>query len=59
MRETADGESKWVTVRETATATNSSRQTVYRLIKSGAIPARKFGGEWRIPRSFIEWDDAR
>ncbi len=36
------------TVREFADKFNVCLKTVYRQIKSGAIPAFKVGGEWRI-----------
>lgn len=46
----------WSSIEEAATVLNVSRNTVYALVKSGAIPGRRFGRSWRIPISAIHPD---
>ena len=41
---------------EVAKATGKSIHTVYRHLRSGKLPAEKFGGEWIItPKALREW----
>lgn len=44
----------YLNVTETADLLRVSTQTVYNMIKSGRIPAVKFGREWRFLRKNIE-----
>jgi excisionase family DNA binding protein len=44
----------YMTVKEFCEKMKVSPSTVYRMIKSGQIPAVKFGRYWKIPRSGFE-----
>ena len=44
----------YLNVTETADLLRVSTQTVYNMIKSGRLPAVKFGREWRFLRKNIE-----
>jgi len=47
---------KIMTVRELASYLNVHPMTIYKLAKSGNIPAFKVGGQWRFKRELIdEW----
>lgn len=41
----------YMTSKEFCERLQISSSTVYRMIKSGMIPATKFGRRWKIPRS--------
>ena len=43
-----------LSVRDVAIFLKINEQTVYRLARSGKIPARKIGKQWRFSRSEIE-----
>ena len=48
------------TVREVAALLGLSPGTTYALVRAGAIPARRMGGRWIVPkRRFHRWLDAR
>jgi excisionase family DNA binding protein len=48
------------TVREVAALLGLSPGTTYALIRAGAVPARRMGGRWIVPkRRFHRWLDAR
>ena len=50
-------DSVFVSPEEVATYFGVTAETVRRLCREGKIPgARKFGGQWRIPRSFLSND---
>ena len=42
-----------LTLKETRKILKVSRNTMYNLVRTGAIPARKVGSEWRIMRSSL------
>lgn len=44
-------EESYMTIKEFCERLQVSTSTVYRMIKSGMIPAVKFGRHWKIPRS--------
>ncbi len=44
-------EESHITIKEFCGRLQISSSTVYRMIKSGIIPAIKFGRRWKIPRS--------
>ncbi len=45
-----------LTLKETMEIIKVSRNTMYLLVRDGAIPARKVGSEWRIMRSnLVTW----
>lgn len=44
-------EESYMTIKEFCERLQVSTSTVYRMIKSGMIPAIKFGRYWKIPRS--------
>lgn len=49
-----------LTVPEVAIFLKVSETTIYRLAKSGKLPARKVGGAWRFSQSAIqEWLHAK
>ena len=41
----------FLTVNETAKVLRVGTKTVYRLVETGKVPAKKAGGQWRIPRA--------
>ena len=45
---------RMLTVDKVAKELSLSTRSVYRLIKKGAIKAKRVGGVWRIPRSELE-----
>ncbi len=50
-------DSAYVSPEEVATYFGVTAETVRRLCRDKKIPgARKFGGQWRIPRSFLSTD---
>lgn len=48
----------YMTSKEFCERLQISSSTVYRMIKSGMIPATKFGRRWKIPRSVFTNHDA-
>lgn len=46
-------EESYMTIKEFCEKLQVSTSTVYRMIKSGMIPAIKFGRYWKIPRSIF------
>jgi len=48
------GDRRFVTAEETAERLRVTLNTVYRWCRSGRLPARKFGGQWRIDSSALE-----
>ena len=44
---------RYLTVREFAEVTRISRATVYRLIRSGAVPVTRFGRRLVVPRDIV------
>lgn len=52
-------EESYITIKEFCNRLQISPSTVYRMIKSGIIPAIKFGRYWKIPRSVFEKIQAR
>lgn len=46
---TTDEAPHFYTVRETAERLRLSKKSVYEMVRRGDIPAKKFGGRWRIP----------
>lgn len=52
-------EESYVTVRIFCDRLQVSQSTVYRMIKSGIIPAVKFGRYWKIPLRVFEQIAAR
>lgn len=46
-------EESYMTIKEFCERLQISPSTVYRMIKSGMIPAIKFGRYWKIPRSIF------
>lgn len=47
-------EESYMTIKEFCEKLQVSPSTVYRMIKSGMIPAIKFGRYWKIPRKIFE-----
>lgn len=45
---------EWLSVGEVAEIMNVSRSTVYQLMQKGAIPAKKFGHQWRMSRAVLD-----
>jgi len=43
-----------LTVDEVVDLLRISRDTVYRLVAAGKLPARKVGRQWRFPRAELE-----
>jgi len=43
-----------MSVRDAADYLGLSRNTVYRLVRSGEIPAKKFGNQWRISKAVLD-----
>lgn len=51
---------KFYTIEEITYFFGIHRSSIYKWIKEGTIPARKFGNSWRIPREeFEDWMDFR
>ena len=51
----ADTRTRWLTPEETAEELSFSRSTILVHCRTGKLPgARKFGGEWRIPRTALD-----
>ena len=49
-------EKPYLLVSEVAAKLRVSKITVYRMINSGEIPAKKFGKQWRFdPEEIMEW----
>jgi len=49
-----------LTPAQVATLIQVDRDKVYRLLKTGDLPGRKVGGEWRIvTKRLIEWLEER
>jgi len=46
--------SKVLSVREASEYLNISKNTLYKLIQEGEIPARKFGRQWRISQAILD-----
>ena len=44
----------FLTVNEAAKVLRVGRRTVYRLVETGKVPAKKAGGRWRIPRTGLD-----
>ncbi|MDO8879990.1 MAG: helix-turn-helix domain-containing protein [Coriobacteriia bacterium] len=47
-------EPELLTVAQAANLLQVSERTIHRHIAAGSLPAHKFFGQWRIPRSAIE-----
>jgi len=47
---------EFITPTEAARLLRTTRNTVYRWVRAGKLPARKVGGVWRIPRSALRLD---
>ena len=45
---------EYLTVDDVAELLQISDQTVYAHLRSGALPGRKIGRQWRVPRSAVE-----
>lgn len=45
---------KFLTPAEAAELLRIQRDTVYRLIEAGDLPARRIGGQWRIPKAELD-----
>ena len=43
-----------MTVQDVAAYLRVDKSTIYRLVKAGALPAFKFGSEWRFNRENID-----
>ena len=43
-----------MTIKEVAELLKASERTLYRLVRSGCLPAFKLGGMWRFRRSDID-----
>lgn len=43
-----------MSVRDAADYLGLSRNTVYRLVRSGEIPAKRFGNQWRISKAILD-----
>ncbi len=41
-------------IEETADYLSLCRNTVYRLVRSGQIPAKRFGYQWRVSRAVLD-----
>lgn len=54
VSETMDERDRWMDVEEVAQYLNLHLMTVYRMLQSGMLPARKVGGRWRINRQELE-----
>jgi excisionase family DNA binding protein len=55
-QETPDERERWMDVEEVAQYLNLHLMTVYRMLQSGVLPARKVGGRWRISKQELdEW----
>ena len=53
-REVVDMTQKYYSAGETAQIIGVGWDTVVRWAKTGKIPARKYGGRWRIPRKAVD-----
>ena len=53
MASMVDTTSGLLTPREAALALRVSRETVYRLVRSGALPSVRVGGQLRLPRAAL------
>ena len=49
-----DPTSPYLSIREAAAYVRVSPDTVRRLIRTGKLPARRVGGQWRIRRSDLD-----
>jgi excisionase family DNA binding protein len=49
-----DPASPFLNIRETAAYLCVHRNTIYRLIKRGGLPARQIGGDWRIHKDDLK-----
>ncbi len=47
-------EPEYLTVKEAAAYLRVSTATVFRKLRSGELPARKFGRAWRIKRTVLD-----
>lgn len=45
---------RWMTVAEVAQALQLSEYTIRKQIRADKVPARQFGGSWRIPSWWLE-----
>jgi excisionase family DNA binding protein len=43
-----------MSIEETADYLSLCRNTVYRLVRRGQIPAKRFGYQWRISRAVLD-----
>lgn len=43
-----------MSIRDAADYLGLSRNTVYRLVRSGEIPAKRFGNQWRISKAVLD-----
>ena len=44
----------FLSVNQAAKVLRVGRRTVYRLVETGKVPAKKVGGRWRIPRAGLD-----
>lgn len=54
LRKGCNMKESYMTIKEFCERLQISQSTVYRMIKSGMIPAIKFGRYWKIPRSVFD-----
>ncbi|MBI1873415.1 MAG: helix-turn-helix domain-containing protein [Acidobacteria bacterium] len=54
-RTTELGETPFLTLGEVIRYLRVNPRTVYRLIRSGELPANRIGRQWRIRRSDLDW----
>ncbi|MCS7263765.1 MAG: response regulator [Armatimonadetes bacterium] len=54
IKEISDERDRWMDVEEVAQYLNLHLMTVYRMLQSGVLPARKVGGRWRISKQELD-----
>jgi len=41
-------------IKDAANYLGLSKNTIYKLVRSGEIPAKKFGNQWRISKAILD-----
>ncbi len=53
-RTSLDTSNRMMTIREVAEYLSVHEKTIYRLVKSGELPALRVGGQWRFEKKVLD-----
>ena len=54
LRGSLDNSNRMMTIKEVAEYLSVHEKTIYRLVKSGELPALRVGGQWRFEKKVLD-----